>query len=124
MDNGGAIYPNVIEALPGSLLKFSGTAWDAKYREYCRLHNLEPHPARMRIDLAAFFIQFLTEPRDLVLDPFAGSNSTGAAAEALGRNWLSVEANSGYAEGSKGRFQEFQFRSSPKKTPQGRPQTK
>jgi site-specific DNA-methyltransferase (cytosine-N4-specific) len=54
--------------------------------------------------LAEFFIQFLTRPRNLVLDPFAGSNVTGAAAERLKRRWVSVEANRDYIEGSLGRF--------------------
>lgn len=111
-DHGGAISPSVLDfdpddsKIPHSLLKYSGTAWDKQYRSYCKDHGLEAHPARMQMDLAAFCIQFLTDPGDLVLDPFGGSNTTGFAAEALGRKWLSVEASSEYAEGSKGRFQQ------------------
>lgn len=112
-DHGGAISPNVVDLggedarLPASLMKFTGTAWDQGYRAYCKRRGLESHPARMQMQLAAFFIQFLTEPDDLVLDPFAGSNTTGFAAEGLGRRWVGVEANAEYAEGSKGRFQQF-----------------
>jgi DNA modification methylase len=111
-DHGGSISPNVLDLsletarLPNSLLKFTGTAWDSSYRQYCADHGLELHPARMPMDLAAFFIQFLTNIGDLVLDPFAGSNTTGAAAELLGRRWFAVEAKEVYAEGSKGRFQQ------------------
>jgi site-specific DNA-methyltransferase (cytosine-N4-specific) len=54
--------------------------------------------------LAQLFIKFLTVEGDLVLDPFAGSNTTGAAAEILGRRWVSVEPQDEYVEGSKGRF--------------------
>jgi DNA modification methylase len=57
--------------------------------------------------LAAFFIQFLTKRHEIVLDPFAGPNTTGAAAEVLGRRWLSVEVDSKYVKGSKGRFARF-----------------
>ena len=39
-----------------------------------------------------------------VLDPFAGSNSTGAAAERQGRKWLAIEAEKEYIDGSRGRF--------------------
>lgn len=112
-DHGGAISPNVVDLdesdpkLPGNLMKFTGTAWDKGYRAYCKRRGLEAHPARMQMQLAAFFIQFLTEPGDLVLDPFAGSNTTGFAAESLGRRWVGVEANAEYAEGSKGRFEMF-----------------
>jgi site-specific DNA-methyltransferase (cytosine-N4-specific) len=109
-DHGGAIAPNVIDpldpaSLPESLMRFSNTGWDAGYREYCAGHGLDPHPARMQPGLAGFFVEFLTEPGDLVVDPFAGSNTTGAIAEALGRRWLCVEANAVYAAGSQGRFE-------------------
>ena len=59
----------------------------------------------MPIDLPKFFIEFLTDPGDLVLDPFAGSNTTGAAAEQLGRRWIAVESDVSYVNGSKGHFQ-------------------
>jgi hypothetical protein len=42
-------------------------------------------PARFPTALPEFFIKLLTEPGDHVLDPFAGSNTTGEAAESLGR---------------------------------------
>lgn len=109
-DHGGAIAPNVISlaehaaTLPESLLKFSGTSADPKYRAYCDEHGYEKHPARMQLGLAAFFIQFLTEPGDLVVDPFGGSNTTGYAAEILNRKWITVEASEQYALGSEGRF--------------------
>jgi site-specific DNA-methyltransferase (cytosine-N4-specific) len=58
----------------------------------------------MQVGLVEFFIKFLTRPGDLVFDPFAGSNTTGAAAEALGRKWVAVEASKDYICGSQGRF--------------------
>jgi DNA modification methylase len=109
----GSISANVISIdpsdsrLPTSLLRFGGTGWDAKYRAYCNAHGLEKHPARMQPELAAFFVRYLTDSNDLVVDPFSGSNTTGAIAEALGRRWISVDAEPAYAEGSKGRFAEF-----------------
>jgi len=54
--------------------------------------------------LPEFFINFLTEPGDLVLDPFGGSNTTGAAADMLGRNWVAIEPTPNYIQGSLGRF--------------------
>lgn len=95
-DNKGAIPPNV--------LTYANTAASDDYLKYCRKHNLQLHPARMPAKLPEFFIKFLTEPRDLVLDPFGGSNTTGAAAERLKRRWLSIEPNRTYVEGSKARF--------------------
>lgn len=112
-DHGGAIAPNVVDiddsqTMPDSLLKFANTSWDTNYRKYCTEEGYELHPARMAPELAAFFVEFLTEPGDLIFDPFAGSNTSGAVAERLGRRWVSVEANLEYAQGSFGRFLDAQ----------------
>jgi site-specific DNA-methyltransferase (cytosine-N4-specific) len=111
-DHGGAIGPNVLDLTgahyPEALLKFTGTKWDANYRSYCEAQGLPAHPARMQSSLSAFFIQFLTDEGDLVVDPFGGSNTTGSVAEELGRRWISVEAERDYVEGSRGRFPELQ----------------
>jgi len=95
-NNGGAI--------PSNVLTVANTRTNDAYQEYCRTHQLHPHPARMPQEVAEFFIRFLTKKGDLVLDPFAGSNTTGAVAELLGRRWLSLELNGDYIEASKGRF--------------------
>ena len=110
-DHGGAIGPNVVDLsgkhYPESLLKYTGTKWDLKYRSYCKALNIPAHPARMQSSLSAFFIEFLTEKGDLVFDPFAGSNTSGAVAEDLGRKWMGVEADPTYVDGSRGRFEIF-----------------
>lgn len=95
-NNGGAI--------PSNVLTFSNTTNKEDYLAYCKKRGLAPHPARMPIGLAEFFVKFLTSPRNLVLDPFGGSNVTGAAAESLKRRWVSIEANAEYIRGSRGRF--------------------
>lgn len=95
-DHGGAIPPSV--------LSISNTSSNDRYRKYCKDNELELHPARMPPDLAKFFINLLTEPGDIVLDPFGGSNVTGAAAEELGRRWITIEPTRAYVAGSVGRF--------------------
>ena len=55
-------------------------------------------------EIAEFFINFLTDEDDTVLDPFAGSNTTGAVAESLNRNWVAIEMDPEYVAGSIGRF--------------------
>jgi site-specific DNA-methyltransferase (cytosine-N4-specific) len=97
-DHGGAIPPN--------LLQIANTQASDNYQNFCRLNHLPPHPSRMPLDLPRFFIKFLTDEGDLVLDPFAGSNTTGAAAELLRRRWLSIEVQQDYAESSRGRFRQ------------------
>ena len=95
-DHGGSIPPSV--------LAIANTTAKGEYLDYCKSVGLTPHPARMPVDLARFFIKFLTSENDLVLDPFAGSNTTGAAAEELGRRWISIEPDHRYIRGSLGRF--------------------
>jgi len=95
-DNGGAI--------PASCLSFSNTIPIDDYLEHCRGNDLRPHPARMPSGLAEFFIKFLSDKDDIVMDPFGGSNTTGAVAEALGRRWVSVEPNADFIAGSVARF--------------------
>ena len=95
-DNGGAI--------PGNVIIAANTNSHDSYHRYCSIESLALHPARMPLDLAKFFVKFLTTPGDLVFDPFAGSNTTGAVAESLDRFWLSVEPSKDYIAGSKGRF--------------------
>ncbi len=68
---------------------------------------MKPHPARFPHGLPEFFIRFLTDPGDLVVDPFAGSNVTGEVAERLERRWLAFEIVEEYLEGSKFRFPEL-----------------
>ena len=95
-DNGGAIPPNIL-TVPNS----------RSYDEYlfrCRAAKLPIHPARFPPELPDFFIRFLTQPGQTVLDPFAGSNVTGQEAERLGRKWVSVELNADYVAGSRLRF--------------------
>jgi hypothetical protein len=110
-NNGGAIVPNVIVPSPDAdlpelfeTLPIANTRADDRYQMYCRQHGLEMHPARMPERLVEFFVDFLTEPGDLVLDPFAGSNTTGAVAEAMKRRWIAIEANPVYVAGSRARF--------------------
>jgi len=55
--------------------------------------------------LADFFIRFLTDEHDLVLDPFAGSNVTGYVSEKLQRKWISIEAKRDYVVDSRSRFE-------------------
>jgi hypothetical protein len=96
-DNGGSIPP--------SLLTFANTESNSYYLRRCKEEGIKPHPARLPQALPEFFINFLTKPGDLVIDPFAGSKLTGVAAESLGRRWISVELDEMYARASKFRFE-------------------
>ncbi len=108
-NNRGAIAPNVVIPTPTEdglteVLPIANTGARDRYQAYCRYKGVAPHPARMQPRLAEFFIRLLTDRHDLVLDPFAGSNTTGYAAEELSRRWLSIELDAGYVQTSEVRF--------------------
>jgi site-specific DNA-methyltransferase (cytosine-N4-specific) len=88
---GGSIRPNVMEEeVPTDLLKFGNNAANDLYTERCKEAGIKIHPAPFPAALPEFFLKLLTDEDDLVFDPFAGSNTTGAVAEALHRRWITV----------------------------------
>ncbi len=91
-------------AIPSNLLQIPNTDSNSHYLRTLKALNQERHPARFPSELPAFFIKFLTDPGDLVVDIFSGSNTTGIVAESLGRKWLSIELNRQYAVLSAVRF--------------------
>lgn len=97
-DNGGAI--------PSNLLEIANTESNSFYLRACRELGRESHPARFPSEVPEFFIRFLTDPNDLVVDIFSGSNATGFVAENLDRKWLSVEIDRKSAALSAVRFME------------------
>ena len=96
IDNGASIPPNLI-AIPN-------TESNSSYMRYCREQEIKVHPARFPASLPEYFIRMVTDPSDLVLDPFGGSCITGEVAERLGRHWVCAELVEDYLKGAKGRF--------------------
>ena len=97
-DNSGAI--------PANLIEVANTDSNSAYFRKCKEAGTKPHPARFPAAFADFFIKFVTDENDLVLDPFAGSNTTGFVAESLHRRWISFELNEEYLIGSQYRFED------------------
>jgi len=95
-DNAGAI--------PSNLLQIANSESNGQYLNGCTAVGVTGHPARFPAKLPEFFIKLLTDPNDLVVDIFAGSNTTGAVAEKEGRRWLAFELDLGYLAASAFRF--------------------
>lgn len=66
--------------------------------------NPVKHPARFPLALPTFFINLLTMPGQMVVDPFGGTGTTALAAEQLGRRWLVTEIDPKYAAVVPSRF--------------------
>ncbi len=130
----GAIPPNVLQLPLGeeatdaeqewtNFLAVGGSESASRYHrahkalEAAHEHDLEglrerarKHPARFPRQLPEFFVRFLTDEGDLVVDPFAGSNVTGRVCEGLGRSWKAFELHRFYLEPSLARFEQYPSR--------------
>jgi site-specific DNA-methyltransferase (cytosine-N4-specific) len=96
-NNGGAVPPN--------LIALANTESNGRYQDYCRERGLPIHPARFPSAIPEYFIRMLTNPGDLVVDPFAGSCVTGEVAETLTRRWICGEVSKDYLLGAVARFE-------------------
>lgn len=95
-NNGGSIPPN--------LIALANAASNSRYLRYCKERGCKPHPARFPAELPEYFIRMLTDPVDLVVDPFAGSCVTGEVCERIGRRWTCIESENEYCKAALGRF--------------------
>lgn len=95
-DNGGAI--------PANLLQIPNSESNGAYLAGCKALDIKAHPARFPAKLPQFFIRMLTNPGDLVVDIFAGSNTTGMVAEQEGRRWKAFDERRDYLAASAFRF--------------------
>ena len=104
-------------SIPPNIFTVANTDSNGHYLRACRNAGIKPHPARYPRQIPEFFIKFLTEAGDVVLDPFAGSNVTGESAEQLRRSCISFEIDEQYLIGSKFRFEQGQKRLISEETP-------
>jgi DNA modification methylase len=110
--NKGSISPNFLslneqefihETLENSLTIPNNDNQKVFY-DFCKKYNFQQHPARMQASLAEYFIRFLTDEKDIVFDPFSGSNTTGIVSQNLKRKWIACEKEIDYIKSSTIRF--------------------
>lgn len=75
-----------------------GTVFSFKTVAAMRNKAANKHPAPFHSDLPRWFINWLTDEGDLVLDPFMGSGTTAKVCKEMKRNWLGFELNEAYKE--------------------------
>ena len=88
---------------------------DTQMTDVWRLSAIAPwektctkHPTQKPLGLLSRIIMASTEPGAWVLDPFAGSSTTGIAANLLGRRFLGIEQDEAFAKISKARREEIE----------------
>lgn len=102
-------YSNPTEgAIPRNVFQRGHTCCDTRaYRQQATALELPIHGAMQPTAIADFFIRFLSQPDDLVVDPFGGTIRTGLAAERVGRRWLVTEWILEYLRGAAELFRQF-----------------
>jgi DNA modification methylase len=91
-------------SIPANILIRGNNESNSAYVKVCQQLGVKVHPARFPSALPRFFIEFLTVRGDLVVDPFAGSNTTGRVAEDLERRWVAIDLEELYVRASGIRF--------------------
>ena len=66
------------------------------------------HPTEKPVALMRHIISASSRPGAVVLDPFAGSGTTGVAARELGRSFVGIEKDAGYFEMADRRIRHYQ----------------
>lgn len=75
-----------------------------KIKKYPRIKN-KLHPAEKPINLLKELIELSSKENDVILDPFMGSGTTGAACKKLNRNFIGIELDEKYYEIAKERIE-------------------
>src|SRR3990172_7747227 len=100
----GKFQKNLGGSIPSNMLEIGNNDSNSLYLKSCMASKLPVHPARYPRAFPEFFVKLCTNKGDIVLDPFAGSNVTGEAAEKHGRRWIAIELVEEYLAGSRFRF--------------------
>lgn len=96
-----AMFPSAPSCpVGGASRRYEFTRDAALYRRHGEKKTGEaaPHPTMKPLDLMLQLVEDFTEPGDLVLDPFAGSGTTGVACLSLGRRFIGWEIDEAYFE--------------------------
>ncbi|HEX4793792.1 MAG TPA: site-specific DNA-methyltransferase, partial [Humisphaera sp.] len=91
-------------AIPQNIIVRGNNESNSEYINACAELGIKVHPARFPRAVPEFFIKLLSRPGDLVVDPFAGSNTTGQVAQGLERRWIGVDVEPSYVRASGIRF--------------------
>jgi site-specific DNA-methyltransferase (adenine-specific) len=70
---------------------------DTNVLNFSRVSKLE-HPTQKPVDLNEYLIKKSTNENDIILDPFAGSGTTGVACKNLNRNYILIEKEPEYID--------------------------
>jgi hypothetical protein len=100
LDFGARSFAGTKSTFPSSLITAGTPGGMERWRQRLKAEGRQPHPCPMPLAVPRFVIEMMSRPGDLVVDPFFGSGSTGAAAEELGRRWIGIDHHRLLIEGA------------------------
>ncbi|WP_152053034.1 DNA-methyltransferase [Tautonia marina] len=65
---------------------------------HCNVERDQVHPTQKPLRLLCDWVRLFSDPGETVLDPFAGSGTTGIACLRLGRRFIGIERDPEYFE--------------------------
>ncbi|MCG3178376.1 MAG: hypothetical protein BIFFINMI_00703 [Phycisphaerae bacterium] len=77
----------------GKYRRVVGEFWTARQKQMTPLHYVISYRASFKPELPAYFIERLTDPGQVVYDPFLGRGTTALAANLMGRTALGSDVN-------------------------------
>lgn len=108
-DRPGMGYESIVVAHPTTRKRWNGGGRRGVFEHTVRGHEAATmpgeHPTVKPLPLMIELVELFTDPGDVVLDPFAGSGSTGVACMRLGRRFVGIEKNPTYAQLARDRVQ-------------------
>lgn len=72
--------------------------WHGMFQKPGVPKDVRVHPTQKPVGLMMWVVERYTAPGDLVIDPFAGSGTTGIACVRLGRSFIGIEREADYCE--------------------------
>jgi DNA modification methylase len=100
IDVGKTHFAEGKSTFPSSLITAGQPSGGEAWRVRLKAQGLPAHPCPMPVTVPRTVIQMLSRPGDLVVDPFFGSGTTGAAAEELGRRWIGIDHHRVFLDGA------------------------
>ncbi|WP_325633237.1 DNA methyltransferase [Methanospirillum sp.] len=88
----GTTLQDVISVSGENVTRYTNEFWTARQRQASKVQEIS-YRACFKPQLPRFFIKLLTEPGDLVYDPFAGRGTTSLEAGLLGRKVVANDIN-------------------------------
>jgi DNA modification methylase len=98
--------------------------WSVPILDYRSLKDWQPsHPTQKPVRLMRYLIEDFTNEGDIILDPFAGTGTTGVAARTLKRHYILIESDTEFASLAAKRLQppEEPHKQDPAPTPDDAP---